>query len=462
MGSRLTRPAGCAAEPIDSRLPHNRWEILDGRVPGVGMRWYGYALSTLLIWPCISHAQATPPAAGSDNQEVPLEEIRRYVTVFNAVRAAYVEPVSDRELMQSAIRGLLLELDPHSTYLDAEQAQELEEQSRGAYEGIGVEVQTLPDKVLKVIAPIDDSPAAAAGVLPGDLIVSVNGQPMATITDVEPLRGPPDTQVVLGIRRQGQPRVLELTVTRQTIRLSSVRSRLLDPGYGYIRISTFQADTAPDFARHVGTLKQQSGDGLRGLVIDLRSNPGGLLGAAVQMADDLLDAGTIVSTRGRMPSSDSHFEATPGQLLDGTAVVVLVDAGSASASEVLAAALAENNRAVVVGSRTFGKGSVQSVLPLDNGDSVKLTTARYYGPAGHSIQAVGIVPETEIEPETPVVDATSYREDQLPGHLPGSDEQPGINAGNFLPGEAPIQAALARLKRLVSEGGPAGEAAGQP
>lgn len=425
------------------------------------MRLYGCALTALLLLPAVGHAQEPAPAAVTDTRQVPLEEIRRYVTVFNAVRAAYVEPVSDRELMQSAIRGLLLELDPHSSYLDAELAQELEEQSRGAYEGIGVEVQTLKDKVLRVIAPIEGSPAAEAGVRPGDLIVSVNGEAMATITDPEPLRGPPGTEVVLGIQREGVQRRLEITVTRQTIRLGSVRSQMLEEGYGYVRISTFQADTASDFARQVEELKQQGGGSLRGLLIDLRSNPGGLLNAAVQVADDLLDAGNIVSTRGRLPSSDSRFDATPGQLLPGVPVVVLVDAGSASASEVLAAALADNGRAVVVGSRTFGKGSVQSVLPLDNGDSVKLTTARYYGPSGRSIQAVGIEPETLIEPEVADERAAQYRESQLPGHLAGSEEAAGSLAGQFLPGEAPLQAALARLKALAASPAAGGEQAGQ-
>lgn len=416
------------------------------------MRFYCCALAGWLLWPLVASAQDTPaaePPAASVIAQVPLDEIRRYVTVFNAVRGAYVEPVDDKALMQSAIRGLLLELDPHSTYLDAEQARVLDEQSRGAYEGIGVEVQTLKDKVLKVIAPIDGSPAALAGVQAGDLIVSVNGTPMARITDAEPLRGPVGTEVVLGIRRQGVAQPLSITVSRQTIRLSSVRSKVLEPGYGYVRISTFQADTASDFAQHVAILQEGDGGPLKGLLIDLRSNPGGLLSAAVQVADDLLDAGTIVSTRGRLPSSDSHFEAVSGQLLPGVAIVLLIDAGSASASEVLAAALADNDRAVVVGSRSFGKGSVQSVLPLDNGDSVKLTTARYYGPRGVSIQAVGIVPETVIAPSASDTDASSRREAALAGHLEGEGEASAGEGGHLLPGEAPVQAALERLKQLV-------------
>ncbi|MBB1118028.1 S41 family peptidase [Stenotrophomonas sp. W1S232] len=401
------------------------------------------------ISPAFAQQTAVPdPVVVS--QQVPLDEIRRYVTVFNAVRAAYVEPVADAQLMQSAIRGLLLELDPHSSYLDAEQAQLFEEQSRGAYEGIGVEVQTLKDKVLRVIAPIDGSPAALAGIQPGDLIIAVEGKPMAAITDPEPLRGPAGSSVTLSVRREGQSKPLEIVVQRQTIRLSSVRSRMLEPGYGYIRISTFQADTATDFAQHARALAAQAeSQPLHGLVLDLRSNPGGLLTAAVQVADELLEQGTIVSTRGRLSSSDSQFEATPGQLLENTAVMVLVDAGSASASEVLAAALADNQRAKVIGSRTFGKGSVQSVLPLDNGDSIKLTTARYYTPSGRSIQAVGIAPDIVLKPEGEPIAAGEYREAGLAGHLLGEEELAQVQSGDFLPGDEPVQQALAALKSSV-------------
>ena len=401
------------------------------------------------ISPAFAQQTAVPdPVVVS--QQVPLDEIRRYVTVFNAVRAAYVEPVADAQLMQSAIRGLLLELDPHSSYLDAEQAQLFEEQSRGAYEGIGVEVQTLKDKVLRVIAPIDGSPAALAGIQPGDLIIAVEGKPMAVITDPEPLRGPAGSSVTLSVRREGKNKPLEIVVQRQTIRLSSVRSRMLEPGYGYIRISTFQADTATDFAQHARALAAQAeSQPLHGLVLDLRSNPGGLLTAAVQVADELLEQGTIVSTRGRLSSSDSQFQATPGQLLENTAVMVLVDAGSASASEVLAAALADNQRAKVIGSRTFGKGSVQSVLPLDNGDSIKLTTARYYTPSGRSIQAVGIAPDIVLKPEGEPIAAGEYREAGLAGHLLGEEELAQVQSGDFLPGDEPVQQALAALKSSV-------------
>lgn len=398
-------------------------------------------------------ASDDPGAMEQASNRVPLQEIRRYVGVFNAVREAYVEPVEDSKLMSSAIRGLLLDLDPHSVYMQKETAAAFDEGTEGAYDGIGVEVMYLGDGSMRVIAPIDGTPAAKAGIRAGDVIISVDGRTL-TPSDNDgagPLRGAPGTSVVVGVLRDGETAPLELRVDRETIRVVSVRGRMLEPGYGYIRLSQFQVDTAADFSRIVGELKQQSGGTLRGLVIDLRSNPGGLLTSAVQIADDLLDSGKIVSTRGRIPISDAEFSATPGDLLDGAPVIVLVDVGSASASEVLAGALRDNNRARVIGSRTFGKGSVQTVLPLDNGDSVKLTTARYYTPSGRSIQARGIDPDTVLRPENaPAEDApraaTVYTEANLPGHLQG-DEEDGSTGGEALPGDAPINAALAELKK---------------
>ncbi|WP_164280809.1 S41 family peptidase [Stenotrophomonas indicatrix] len=430
------------------------------------MRAARTATLLLALLPALSWAQQTAPvplketpgkAASSEEavtSKVPLDDIRRFVAVYNAVRAAYVDPVDDNKLMQSAVRGLLLDLDPHSTYFNKEDAEAFDEQANGAYEGIGVELQQQPDNAsMKVISPIDDTPAAKAGILAGDLIIAIDGKPISAIDASEPLRGPAGSKVVLTIVRDGKPKPFDVSLTRQTIRVTSVRSRLLEPGYGYIRLSTFQADTGSDFQKHLQQLQKQSGGTLKGLVLDLRSNPGGLLTAAVQVADDLLDKGNIVSTRGRISISDARFDATPGDLLKGAPVVVLVDAGSASASEVLAGALRDNKRARVIGSRTFGKGSVQTVLPLDNGDSVKLTTARYYTPSGKSIQATGIVPEVELKaaprPEDEALPASlsDYSEATLPGHLRGDEEgTEGYRAGAVLPGDGPINDALAELK----------------
>jgi carboxyl-terminal processing protease len=399
-----------------------------------------------------------PDAAESATTQVPLDEIRRYVSVYNAVRQAYVDPVDDNKLMHSAIKGLLLDLDPHSTYFDKDDAQAFDEETSGAYDGIGVEVQQQPDGTVKVIAPIDDTPAAQAGIKSGDVIVAVDGRPL-TSADAEgqgPLRGKPGSRLVLTIVREGVAKPFDVTLQRQTIRVASVRGRMLEPGYGYVRVAAFQADTAADFERVLDGLQAQSGGdtlgkGLRGLVLDLRSNPGGLLTSAVQIADDLLDSGKIVSTRGRIAISDAQFSATPGDRMHGAPVVVLVDAGSASAAEVLAGALTDNHRARIVGSRTFGKGSVQTLLPLDNGDSVKLTTARYYTPSGKSIQARGITPDVVLHSDKGVDAQADYAEALLPGHLHGEEEgEAGSNAGDVLDGEAPIAAALAELKKQVA------------
>ncbi len=391
-----------------------------------------------------------PDAAESAATQVPLDEIRRYVGVYNAIKEAYVEPVDDKKLMTSAIRGLLLDLDPHSAYLDKDDAQAFDQDTSGAYDGIGVEVQQQPDGTVRVIAPIDDTPAARAGIKSGDLIIAVDGKPLtpASAQGQGPLRGESGSTVKLTIAREDESKPLEISLKREKISVVSVRGRLLEPGYAYVRVSAFQADTAANFETALGKLQAQSEGKLRGLVLDLRSNPGGLLTAAVQIADDLLDSGKIVSTRGRIAISDAQFSATPGDLMHGAPVVVLVDAGSASASEVLAGALHDNRRARIVGSRTFGKGSVQTVLPLGNGDSVKLTTARYYTPSGKSIQARGIEPDVVLKPEKSAADARAdYAESMLPGHLHGDEEVAGSNAGDVLEGDAPIAAALAELKK---------------
>jgi len=426
-----------------------------------------FALAAFVALPAAAQEAEAPPAdapiespdAETTEAKVPLDEIRRYVSVYNAVKQAYVEPVDDQKLMHSAIRGLLFDLDPHSVYLDKEDAESFDEQSRGAYDGVGVELMRQPDGSLRVIAPIDDTPAARAGVKAGDVITAIDGKPFKPDEGDQsgPLRGEPGSKVTLTIVREGKDKPFDVTLMRETIRVASVKSRMLEPGYGYVRISAFQADTAADFESQLEKLKAQAGGKLRGLVIDLRSNPGGLLTSAVQIADDLLDSGKIVSTRGRIAISDAEFGATPGDRLDGAPVVALVDAGSASAAEVLAGALRDNNRARIVGSRTFGKGSVQTVLPLDNGDSVKLTTARYFTPSGKSIQALGISPDVVLQPGKDADKSIrNFSEASLPGHLRGDSEkdgaegQPGENAGDVLDGDAPIAAALVELKKPVA------------
>ena len=405
--------------------------------------------------PVPAETAAAPAEAGNPRDVVPLAEIRRYVAVFNMVREAYVEPVDDRTLMQSAIRGLLHDLDPHSAYLEQGDSEDFAERTQGAYDGIGVELVRERDETLRVIAPIDGTPAARAGVKAGDVIVAIDGKPVAGADpDSEPLKGAPGTSVVLTVVREGRDQPLDITIVRETIRVASVRSRMLEPGYGYVRISMFQADTGGDFARELDSLLSASGGRLRGLVIDVRSNPGGLLTTAVQVADELLEAGTIVTTRGRLAISDTAFTATPGDRLGGAPIVVLVDAGSASAAEVLAGALRDNDRARVVGSRTFGKGSVQTALPLDNGDTVKLTTARYYTPSGRSIQALGITPDLVLQPASDADGGPArVTEAALARRLAAEGEASALpEPGDVLEGQAPIDAALAELKRMGARG----------
>ena len=375
----------------------------------------------------VEQARKAAKKAGLADRDgnVPLAEIQRYVAVYRAVKQAYVDPITDRRLMQAAVRGLLTNLDPHSAYLDKQQAQQLEEDSAGAYQGIGIEVMQLPDRSLRVISPIDGSPAQRAGVRAGDVITSIDDKPVdADNADAATsgLRGPPGSTVKLGVLRDGVSGAMTIFVKRGVVKIQSVSSRLLEPGYGYVRIAEFQVDTAADMSAQIAQLARSNRGPLRGLVLDLRSDPGGLLNAAVEAADAFLDRGTIVSTRGRLSYSNATFTASPGDVLDGAPMVVLVDGGTASASEVLTGALQDNHRAEVVGARTFGKGSVQTVIPLDNGDSIKLTTARYYTPSGKSIQARGIIPDIILRPNSSerVREDDATRERDLPGHLANS------------------------------------------
>lgn len=408
-------------------------------------------------------ADDDPDALDAAASKVPLEEIRRYVTVFNAIRQAYVDPVDDHKLMSAAVRGLLFDLDPHSAYMEKADAEQFDEQTRGTYDGVGVELQQMPDGTLRVVAPLDDSPAERAGLRSGDRIIAIDGKLLrAGQTDSSaPLRGKAGSKVVVKVVRGDAGEPYDVTLVRDTIRATSVRSKLLEPGFGYIRISSFQASTAADFAKQIDALQKDAP--LRGLVLDLRSNPGGLLVGAVQIADELLEKGGIVSTRGRESMGNSRFDATPGDRLHGAPVVVLVDAGSASAAEVLAGALHDNKRARVVGSRTFGKGSVQTLLPLDNGDSIKLTTARYFTPSGHSIQALGIQPDVVLHPDGGQGRPAPISEAELPGHLAAeAGAMEGDNAGEVLPGRKPIDAALLELKKMAAPAADAPKPAAQP
>ena len=355
--------------------------------------------------------------------KLPLDELRTFTGVLDAVKQDYVESIKDKDLLENAIRGMLSNLDPHSAFLDAEAFQDLQVGTSGELGGLGIEVGQ-EDGFIKVITPIDDTPAARAGVRSGDLIIrlddtSVKG--MALSDAIQRMRGKPNTAITLTIIREGLRKPLKMKLVREVIQVKSVKSRLLEPGFAYLRVTQFQAKTAQNLQHDLQTLEQQNKAPLKGLVLDLRNNPGGVLNGAVDVADDFLDDGVIVETKGRGNGSDQSYKATPGDLLKSAPMVVLVNGGSASASEIVAGALQDHHRALILGERTFGKGSVQTILPLGNGTAVKLTTARYYTPKGRSIQAAGIEPDIKLKPlkigSADSADPDFIKEADLTGHL---------------------------------------------
>ncbi len=340
-----------------------------------------------------------PVLAEQARGSLPLDELRTLSEVFSRIQADYVEEVEDGQLLEDAVRGMLQGLDPHSDYLTRDEFRELREGTTGQFGGLGIEVGT-ENGFIKVIAPIDDTPAQRAGIQAGDLIIRLDGEPtrgMSLNEAVNRMRGEPGTDIVLTIVREGEDGPFDVTLTRDVIRVASVRSRMLEPGYGYIRISQFQSRTGPAVQDAVESLRREADGRLNGLVLDLRNNPGGVLQAAVAVADTFLSDGQIVYTQGRLEEAQMRFSADGEDMLDGAPMVVLINGGSASGSEIVAGALQDHRRAVIMGSRSFGKGSVQSVLPLQSGAALKLTTARYYTPSGRSIQAEGIVPDIELE-----------------------------------------------------------------
>ncbi|MEO6687692.1 MAG: S41 family peptidase [Dokdonella sp.] len=404
-------------------------------------------------------APATAPAKAAAKDTVDLADIRAFTAVYSLVKQAYVEDVDDHRLMQAAIHGLLAGLDPHSEYLGKEQMQDLSEDTSGNYDGLGIEVVQV-EGTLRVVAPIDESPAERAGVKAGDIIVRIDGKQVQSDDldgAIARLRGKPGTEIVLNVLHEKQTVPVDIRMKREVIRVASVRGRLLEPGYAYLRVSQFQSETGSQLRKRIERLVADNKAPLRGAVLDLRSNPGGLLTAAVEISDELLGEGVIVTTRGRLKESDLTFRATPGDLLDGAPLVVLVDNGTASAAEIVAGALKDNHRALLMGRRTFGKGSVQTVLPLDAEHAVKLTTARYYTPSGVSIQAAGIQPDIALgdlalsqrdsEP-TP-----SFGERDLRNHLKGTDETDGPTtpsvANRDLQRDYALNEALNALKALA-------------
>jgi carboxyl-terminal processing protease len=342
-------------------------------------------------------AASAPAAAASAPDRVDLDDVRNFSRVYEVIRQAYVEPVDNKTLMKAAISGMLSGLDPHSEYLDKEGLEQLSEDTTGQYSGLGIEVLEV-DGTLRIVSPIDDTPAARAGIKPGDTIVKIDGKAVDAdnIDDMfKQLRGEPGSKITLTILHEKSDKPVDMHLVREQISVTSVKLRELEPGYVYIRISQFQEDTAGDLEKKFADYVAKHGQP-RGAVLDLRSNPGGLLTTAVGVSDDFLDSGTIVSTRGRLADANLKFDAHPGDLLKGAPIVLLVDNGTASAAEIVSGALKDNHRALIVGRRTFGKGVVQTVLPLDADHAVKLTTARYYTPNGTSIQAAGIKPDIAL------------------------------------------------------------------
>lgn len=359
-----------------------------------------------LIFIGLLSAGSVSAREADNNQGLPkLDDIKQFTTVLEHIKKYYVNPVTDKELLENAIRGMLAGLDPHSTYLDTEEFSELKVHTSGKFGGLGIEV-TMDDGLIRVISPIDDTPAARAGIQAGDLIVRINDTPVKGLKlqeAVDMMRGDRGSPITLSIVRQGEPKPLKITLNREVINVRSVRQRLLEPGFGYLRISQFQTNTGADVTKAMQALqKENEKNPLKGLILDLRNNPGGILESSVQVSDVFLDRpklkydGLIVYTKGRLPGSELEERATPGDLLDRAPMVVLVNGGSASASEIVAGALQDHHRAVVLGTQTFGKGSVQTVIPIKNKRGIKLTTSLYYTPSGRSIQATGIIPDITV------------------------------------------------------------------
>ncbi len=367
-------------------------------------------------------------AERDDNNALPLEELRAFTEVFANIKNNYVEDVTDKELLENAIRGMLSGLDPHSSYLDIDAYKELQVGTSGEFGGLGIEV-SMEDGFVKVVSPIDDTPADAAGIKAGDLIIRLDDTPIKGLTlreAVNLMRGKPGSDILLTIVRDGTDKPLKITITRDIIQVKSIKYESLEPGFGYVRITQFQSHTGSDLKEAINELKEENDGVLNGLILDLRNNPGGVLNAAFEVSDAFLEQGMIVYTEGRIDDSALEFKATPNDSLEGAPLIVLINSGSASASEIVAGALQDHKRAVIMGSKSFGKGSVQTILPMNNGAALKLTTARYFTPAGRSIQAEGIVPDIPLdrinltaanEPEfAPVTEA------DLAGHLDSGQE----------------------------------------
>lgn len=375
--------------------------------------------------------------------------LKLFGDIFERVRAEYVEEVSDTALIEAAINGMLSSLDPHSSYLDAEKYRDMQVQTKGEFGGLGIEV-TMENGLVKVVSPIDDTPAFRAGIEAGDVITHIDREPVMGLTlseAVERMRGPVDSKIELRIVRQGREDAFDVSLERAVIKISPVRARA-EGDVAYLRLTTFNEQTSSVMREKLDELVAKSGGKVRGIVLDLRNNPGGLLDQAVAVADAFLDKGEIVSTRGRRPDSIQRFNARPGDIANGLPIVVLINGGSASASEIVAGALQDHRRAIVMGTPSFGKGSVQTIMPISGQGAIRLTTARYYTPAGTSIQAKGITPDIEVhQANVELLDDTSgRREADLRGRL--ENDQGGTGGAGVTNGET-VDAKDYQLSRAV-------------
>jgi carboxyl-terminal processing protease len=384
-------------------------------------------LAAPIALPAWSQDKADPKATGGDKSEL-YQQLNLFGDVLERVRRDYVEPADEKTLIENAINGMLTALDPHSSYMNPKTYKDMQVQTKGEFGGLGIEV-TMENGVIKVVSPIDDTPASRAGILPGDLIFALNGEPVQGMTlqdAVEKMRGKVGTPIKISIRRGGKD-PFDVSLTRETIKVKSVRYRLEGGDIGYIRVTSFTEQSTSGVLDAVEKLKKEAGNKLKGYILDLRNNPGGLLDQAIAMSDAFLDKGEIVSVKARKSEDVQRWNAKPGDVTGGLPIVVLVNGGSASASEIVAGALQDHKRAIILGTRTFGKGSVQTIMQVTGGGAIRLTTALYFTPSGRSIQKEGIKPDIDVEPAKieAIQQRSSFREENLRRSITNPNGKPG-------------------------------------
>ena len=414
----------------------------------------GTAITLFATEPRIEFFGMSAKAAVEDTYR----DLNLFGDVFERVRADYVEKPDDNKLIESAIKGMVTGLDPHSDYMDPKSFQDMQVQTRGEFGGLGIEV-TMEDGLIKVVAPIDETPAAKAGIMANDIITQLDGEQVQGLTlnqAVEKMRGPVNTKIKLTIMRKGQDKPIDISITRDIIRVRSVRSQVEGDDVGYIRLTQFNEQTTDGLKKAITDITAKvSNDKLKGYILDLRNNPGGLLDQAISVSDAFLQKGEIVSTRGRNPEETQRFNARPGDLTGGKPVIVLINGGSASASEIVAGALQDHKRVTVLGTRSFGKGSVQTIIPLGSGNgALRLTTARYFTPSGRSIQAKGIVPDIEVMQDLPddikaKTDTSTKGEASLRGHLKGDAGKEQTGSQSYVPPDPKNDKALIMAEDLL-------------